>query len=251
MTHGIGWKWNNFGNVEYREGTAWWDGQIGASWQRDRLWVVVDPSRPELGVRIPAKLINTYISSRMAENGTPIDTVWEVISRYAPSEDNNNVVAYARHVCARIAAHIGESVGIHDELDWHDWRVIRGCIDGMIRHEQGIRDSDPWPAPLSDEVIDLGIRLAGFDVPNERVYRHFIPAPKPLRQSRTVQGGAAAAVGTGGFGLLTILDWIWGRVGEANTVQLVFAVVILIGVGVMIWGYVKARREGRVDVGSA
>ena len=133
MTHGIGWKWNNFGNVEYREGTAWWDGQIGASWQRDRLWVVVDPSRPELGVRIPAKLINTYISSRMAENGTPIDTVWEVISCYAPSEDNNNVVAYARHVCARIAAHIGESVGILDELDWHDWRVIRGCIDGMIR----------------------------------------------------------------------------------------------------------------------
>jgi hypothetical protein len=58
-------------------------------------------------------------------------TVGEMIARYAPSSDNNNVEAYIAHVCNET------KYEADDEPDFDDQTGILSLIYAMSIHEQG------------------------------------------------------------------------------------------------------------------
>src|SRR3546814_17442973 len=84
---------NNPGNIEH-----------GAPWEgldpRNR-----DPRfcgfvSPEYGIRAIVRVLITYYDKRRARDGSRIDTVREIVERWAPAGENNTE-AYAKHEIGR------------------------------------------------------------------------------------------------------------------------------------------------------
>lgn len=227
---------NNPGNIEYRPSVRW-QGQVEPH-DGDRYAAFV---APQWGIRAIARVLVTYEDKRKANDGSRIDTVHEFISRWAPSVNDSGVFendtgSYVKHMSDLL------DVGPNDPISVHDYDTCRTLVVGIITHENGYN-------PYSDAQIAKGLMLAGMEPPARTVYQAFRPEPKPLRQSRSVQGGATAVIGAGGFGVITMLEWLWGKLDEAaSDWQIVMAIAVMIGCSVMIYGYWKARQEGRVDV---
>ena len=168
MTRGI--RNNNPGNIE-----------IGAPWQglmkpekmtveqRAEVRFCVFES-PAYGIRAIARTLITYQDKRKAPDGSRIDTVKEIVERWAPPVENNSG-AYAAHVRKVLNVQPG------DEINVHDYETMKGLVVGIILHENGVQ-------PYTDAQIDLGLSMAGIR-----------PPAKSLQQSRTVKGGQLAAAG--------------------------------------------------------
>jgi hypothetical protein len=101
---------------------------------------------PEHGIRALAKVLLTYCRLRKAADGSPIDTVQEIIDRWAPPHENDTT-SYARHVRAQLDLEEGENVDV-TEVD-----VLEDLVTSIIAHENGVQ-------PYSEEVIAEGVRLA-------------------------------------------------------------------------------------------
>src|SRR3546814_18603564 len=94
---------NNPGNIEH-----------GAPWEgldpRNR-----DPRfcgfvSPEYGIRAIVRVLITYYDKRRARDGSRIDTVREIVERWAPAGENNTE-AYAKHVASLINADPDMKIG--------------------------------------------------------------------------------------------------------------------------------------------
>src|SRR3546814_8694948 len=90
--------------------------------------------------------INEY-GERGGRGGSRIDTVREIVERWAPAGENNTE-AYAKHVASLINADPDMIV------DVKNYSIMRGLVIGIIKHENGIQ-------PYTDAQIDEGLRLAG------------------------------------------------------------------------------------------
>jgi hypothetical protein len=168
VTRGI--KLNNPGNIE-----------IGAPWQglmprsemnayqlaEKRFCVFRTP--PD-GIRAMAVVLNTYQDKRTAKDGSRIDTVREIIERWAPSVENDTG-SYASHIRSLLGVMPGTVINVHD------YYTAKPLVEGIILHENGVQ-------PYTDAQIDLGLSMAGIR-----------PPAKSLQQSRTVKGGQLAAAG--------------------------------------------------------
>ncbi|MCR4331896.1 MAG: hypothetical protein NUV34_04225 [Sulfuricaulis sp.] len=92
---------------------------------------------PVWGIRALAKVLLTY--SRVYPQDTPqdIDTVREIINRWAPPVENNTG-AYVAVVCKALG------IGPDDEIDVTDETTMQGLVRAIIRHENGrmIYDDD-------------------------------------------------------------------------------------------------------------
>lgn len=219
----LGIRRDNPGNIEHIASTRWQGAVEPHDGHRFEAFI-----GPEWGIRAICRILIAY------QDKYGLDTIHKIVSRWAPPSENDTN-SYASHVSS-IAG-----VGVNEALDVYNPDTMYGLLRGIIAHENG-RD------PYDDATIARGMMLAGIEVPGQTVYSLFKPQPKPLRKSSTVQGGSAAMVGAGGMGVVSVLDWLWGRIGDADTIQLIFAGVVLVGVAVMVYGYMRARREGRVDV---
>lgn len=140
---------HNPGNIERIVGTRW---QGMAASQPDPRFVSF--SAPEWGIRAIARTLITYQDKRRARDGSRIDTVREIIERWAPPSENNTV-AYSRAVAAALG------IGPDDEtVDVYRYQTMRLLVLAIIRHENG-----PGPRPdfgwYEPSVIDLGLSLAG------------------------------------------------------------------------------------------
>jgi hypothetical protein len=123
---------NNPGNLE-RNGIEW----LGMSeHQNDARFIVFDS--PVFGIRALARLLKTYESKHL------LDTVEGIISRYAPSNENNTT-AYINHVARAIGVDAKERINVEDHLT--------GLIKAITKHENGQQ-------PYNDETIQRGIALA-------------------------------------------------------------------------------------------
>ena len=160
---------NNPGNIE-----------IGSPWQglmprsamtpeqaaEKRFCVFSDPT---WGIRAIARILITYQDKRTAGDGSAIDTVREIIERWAPAGEND-VDAYAAHVRQVLGLDPGAT------LDVHQYATMRGLVIGIVRHENaGLQ-------PYTDAQIDKGLVLAGIQ--------------PPARPSRTEAAGRIAVVAT-------------------------------------------------------
>lgn len=143
---------NNPGNLEW--GSPWQGLADKADWPADRFAAFVDPA---YGIRAIAMTLITYQDKRKAKDGSKIDSIREVIERWAPSSDNNNVPAYAKSVAALL-----DGVGPDDEVvDMHNPVHLRALVEGIIRHENGrgpLKTANSW---YPDDVITEGLRRAG------------------------------------------------------------------------------------------
>lgn len=72
----------------------------------------------------------TYHDKRRAKDGSSIDTIREVIERWAPPNENNTD-AYINEV--------SKAVGVTADMiiDLHDYDILRPLVEAIIRHENG------------------------------------------------------------------------------------------------------------------
>lgn len=93
---------------------------------------------PEYGIRALSKLLLNY-QSRYG-----LDTVEGIISRYAPSVENNTN-SYINAVSNALGVHRKEKIIVSNHL--------KPLVNAIIKHENGFN-------PYSDKTIDNGIALA-------------------------------------------------------------------------------------------
>ena len=104
---------------------------------------------PEMGFRAAAKLLETYQSKYN------LDTVYKIISRWAPSGDNNDPRAYAEAVASKLG------IGINDAIDLsEDPELTQRLIAAMAEHEGGQSMSQMG---FNNEQIASGLAMATGD----------------------------------------------------------------------------------------
>lgn len=171
----LGIRNNNPGNIEW--GSPW----QGLAKRTPKSGRFAEFTSPVYGIRAIAVLLITYYDKRKANDGSKIDTIKEVIERWAPASENNTA-AYAKSV-ARLLNVTPTSV-----IDMHDYDTIRLIVCGIIRHENGIGPLDNENTWYEDEVIDEGLRRAGV------VKRHATVNRVPVTKE-TVGASTSAVVG--------------------------------------------------------
>lgn len=139
----------NPGNLE-RNGTRWQGMALDQS--GDSRFIVF--SHPAWGIRAIARTLITYQDARRAKDGSRIDSVREVVERWAPAHENDTD-AYAKQVAKALG------VGPDDEtVDVYDFATMRALVKAIVRHENG---AGPLPGGhwYGDSLIAEGLALAG------------------------------------------------------------------------------------------
>ena len=143
---------NNPGNIEW--GDPWQGLANPKDYPADRFAAFVSAV---YGIRALARTLITYYDKRKANDGSKIDSLQEIVERWAPAADNNDVDAYARQL-----AKLLPGIGPKDEtLNLHDPVQLRAIVEGIILHENGrgpLKTANSW---YPDDVITEGLRRAG------------------------------------------------------------------------------------------
>lgn len=179
---------------------------------------------PQWGFRAMAVTLITYYDARKAKDGSRIDTIAEVITRWAPPNENDTV-AYIRAV---EKAHVKGQ----DTIDMHNYNDLAPLVKAIAIHECG-----GWF--FDDHDLEAGLRMAG--VP---------PPAQALVQSRTVKAATVAGAFTSISVVADIVKDVQplqGLVAEiAQFAPTVAGVLVLVFVGAIIYfRYDDWKREKR------
>lgn len=215
----LGIRLNNPGNLEH--GSPWQG--LDTHQEHPRFCRFKEP---RWGIRAIAVTLTTYADRRRAKDGSPIDSVIEVIERWAPEKDNNPVLSYVNFVEARVM-----SAGFDPEfIDLHDYHAMDAVVRAIIEFENGAQY-------YSDETIAIGLRLAGFE-----------PPPKSVTKSRTV---ASATVSAGAAGMTALVDSIPSiqkalePYAEISGVQLALCLLAIAASSYTVWARIDDSLSGK------
>jgi|TARA_Y100000310_G_scaffold326631_1_gene391800 hypothetical protein len=141
---------NNPGNIDYNKrqfGLDPWVGENGPETRPNgsegRFTTFTSPV---FGIRALCKILLTYYRLRKAEDGSEIDTVKEVIDRWAPPSENDSA-SYARVVRLALGVRPGQFVNLEDP------ETLMTMATAIIKHENGEQ-------PYDEATIAEGARLA-------------------------------------------------------------------------------------------
>lgn len=137
---------NNPGNLD--RGSPW-QGLVEGN--DPRFCTFADPA---FGIRALAVTLITYYDKRKANDGSRIDTVKEIIERWAPPHENDT-----REYTNYVARVLG--VAPDTTINLHLYDTLRPLVEAIIRHENGkgpLSTRNTW---YSDEVIEEGLHRAG------------------------------------------------------------------------------------------
>lgn len=134
-----GLKNNNPGNIKV--GGEHWDGVVGRDGNFLRF------KSMEYGVRAISKLLSTYF------NKYKLNTVEQIITKYAPRRDNNPTEKYISDVCEYMGVQRKQPINLNDE------HTMLDMLNAIIRMETG-RD-------LPDSIVLKGIRMSGSEYLNK------------------------------------------------------------------------------------
>lgn len=141
----------NPGNIRHAQSVRW-QGQAVA--QSDLEFVQFNG--PRWGIRAIARVLITYQDKRLAADGSRIDTVREIIQRWAPVSENNTD-AYTLSVARALGMDPD-----HPGIDVYRYQTMRSLVLAIIRHENG-----PGPLPGSqwygESIITDGLASAGIE----------------------------------------------------------------------------------------
>lgn len=124
---------NNPGNLEFSK-TNPWAGQTGDDGRFAKF------ETPEHGIRALGRNLLSY-------QRQGIDTVNDIINRWAPPDDNNNTSAYIEAVCAQLG------VTPDQPLDASNPDTLKALCAAIIHHENGSQ-------PYSDQQLSTGVTAA-------------------------------------------------------------------------------------------
>ncbi|MDD9238382.1 hypothetical protein PVM11_05585 [Enterobacter roggenkampii] len=124
---------NNPGNLEYSK-TNPWIGQTGDDGRFAKF------ETPEHGIRALGRNLLSY-------QRQGIDTVSDIINRWAPPSDNNNTEAYIKAVCAQLG------VTADQQLDASNPDTLKALCAAIIHHENGSQ-------PYTDQQLSTGVSAA-------------------------------------------------------------------------------------------
>jgi hypothetical protein len=143
VTRGV--RNNNPGNIDYNPRNQW-QGQLAPDPAIEKRFARFDTA--ENGIRALAKLVLAYRGKdgQPGIGGPGIDTVREVISRWAPGVENDTE-SYIKAVSAKVG------VAPNQPIDLGNYRTLIAITTGIIQHENG---GVPYAAP----VIAEGVRRA-------------------------------------------------------------------------------------------
>ncbi len=124
---------NNPGNLEYSKSNPW-VGQNGDDGRFAKF------ETPEHGIRALGRNLMSY-------QRQGIDTVSEIINRWAPPTDNNDTAAYIKAVCEQLG------VSADEPLDSSNPDTLKALCAAIIQHENGSQ-------PYSDQQLTSGVSAA-------------------------------------------------------------------------------------------
>lgn len=124
---------NNPGNLEFSNSNPW-QGQAGSDGRFAKF------ETPEHGIRALGRNLLSY-------QRQGIDTVSDIINRWAPPEDNNDTGAYIQAVCAQLG------VGPDQQINASDPQTLNALCAAIIKHENGNQ-------PYSSDQISIGVNAA-------------------------------------------------------------------------------------------
>lgn len=222
---------NNPGNIEW--GSPW-QGLVPESQRTDPRFCQFET--PADGIRAIARTLITYQDKRKARDGSRIDSILEVIERWAPPEDNNPTEAYAVQIAVWI-----EGVNHDDEvIDMQNFDHIRPIVEGIIRHECGVgphKNINTW---YPDEVVEEGLRRAGV------VRRQSVSVAKESAVPATVAVAGVAQVADVLPDVSNAMQNAEANLNSGNTLQMI---VGLVTIGIA--GYIAYQRYKAIKAGSA
>lgn len=136
---------NNPGNIDYNPRNDW-VGQLPPDPTIEKRFARFDS--PENGIRALGKLLLAYQSKTgmPSVGGSGIDTVREVINRWAPGVENDTK-AYIQAVASGLGVRPDQVLQINNPT------TLKGLVMGIIKHENG-------GVPYADNVITEGVRRA-------------------------------------------------------------------------------------------
>jgi hypothetical protein len=208
---------NNPGNIE-RNKTRWQGMSLDQS--RDGRFIVFDHAK--WGIRAIARVLITYQDKRQADDGSDIDTISEIIDRWAPPFENPTKL-YASHISNM------SGIGVNEYLDVYEYNTMFQLVKSIIQFENGIQ-------PYSDETINQGLRLAGIGTP-----------VKPLSKSRTIKAASTASVTTTAVVVLEGANEMLSPLAPyVDSIQYVLLAVTMFSIGITVWARIDdANKEGR------
>ncbi|MFU1067560.1 hypothetical protein ACM2K9_15805 [Escherichia coli] len=124
---------NNPGNLEYSK-TNPWVGQTGDDGRFAKF------ETPEHGIRALGRNLMSY-------QRQGIDTVSEIINRWAPPTDKNDTISYIKAVCEQLG------VSADEPLDASNPDTLKALCAAIIHHENGSQ-------PYSDQQLTAGVSAA-------------------------------------------------------------------------------------------
>jgi hypothetical protein len=180
-----------------------WQGKVTPS--KDRRFETFET--PVYGIRAGAVLVINHFDKKKA------NTIRKLINIWAPPVENDTG-SYA-HAVAKAAG-----VGPDDEVNFHEYVILRPVIEAMILHENGIQ-------PYTDAQIDKGLAMAGV-----------VPS-KSMKKSRTIGGATVSAVGTGGAAVTQMVSDAQVAIGPLtdylDIAKYLMLGLIIIGIGVTVY----------------
>ena len=135
---------NNPGNIRWSKDQ--WKGLIPKDQANDKSFCVF--RTPEYGIRAMARILRKYTQyPGMPGVGKPkIDTVREIINRWAPPNENDTE-SYIQSVAAKLGTTANAPIDVYDSA------IMLKLLKAIIAHENGQQ-------PYSDAQITAGINLA-------------------------------------------------------------------------------------------
>ncbi|ECG5317635.1 hypothetical protein E1A40_08960 [Salmonella enterica subsp. enterica serovar Aba] len=124
---------NNPGNLEFSPSNPW-VGQTGSDGRFAQF------ETPEHGIRALGRNLLSY-------QRQGIDTINDIITRWAPPKDNNNTAEYIKFVCEKVG------VNPNQQLDVSEPETMKALCAAIIQQENGSQ-------PYSDEQLSSGINAA-------------------------------------------------------------------------------------------
>lgn len=139
----------NPGNIRHAAGVRW-QGMSAAQTDAD----FVSFNGPRWGIRAIVRVLITYQDKRRAANGSRIDSVREIVERWAPATENQTQ-SYVLSVASALGLD-PDAAGV----DVYRYETMRTLVLAIIRHENG-----PGPLPggvwYGESIIVDGLALAG------------------------------------------------------------------------------------------
>lgn len=211
----------------------------GNPWQG----LVSNPSEPRFatfkdptwGIRAIAVTLITYHDKRKAKNGSRIDTVREVIERWAPPSENDTK-AYVQAVSKTVG------VSADMEVDLHDYTILRPLVEAIIRHENGqgpLSTINSWYSP---DVIDRGLSLAGIVKPVKTVKS--VPVTKETAGASLTASLGIAQIADMAPQISAAMDKAQDNITSGQWVRIAFGVATIAVAVFIAWSQIRKHQKG-------